>query len=144
MLYSALRCLSQILESLSSQGKIYKVSTAICRVFVLISLRLMYSISRYYISLYFRNLSMTFLRWYTNTSCTVVIHHSCLLTNSYLHISVYIQENWKFLFFCKQRRSVFLPSLGDFNLVITSFSPMAICKHDMNYDYDKYHGNDLI
>ena len=138
VLYSALRFLSQILEILSSQEKIYKVPTAICRVSVLISISLMYSYLRYYISLYFWNFSMTFLRWYTNTSCTVVNHHSCLLTNPYLHISVYIQEN------CKQRRSVFPPSLGDFNLVITSFSPMAICKHDMNYDYDKYHGNDLI
>ena len=88
VLYSALRFLSQIHEILSFQEKLYKVPTAICRVSVLISLSLMYSYSRYYISLYFRNLSMTFLRWYTNTSCTVVIHHSCLLTNPYLHLSV--------------------------------------------------------
>ena len=143
VLYSALRFLSQIHEILSFQEKLYKVPTAICRVSVLIFLSLMYSISRYYISFNFRNFSMTFLRWDTNTSCTVVIHLSCLLTNRYLHISVYIHENENF-FFCKQRGSVFPPSLRDFNLVITSFSPMDICKHGMNHDYDKYHGNDLI
>ena len=89
---------------------------------------------------------MTYLRC-KYTSCTGAIHHSRLLTNPYLHISVYrlyIQENWKFLVFGKERWSVFPPSLGDFNLVITSFSPMNICKHGMNHDYNKYHGNDLI
>ena len=121
-------------NSLLSRKNI-KVPTAICRVYVPISLSPMNSISRYYISFYCRNFLMTFLRWYTNTSCTVVIYHSCLLTNPYLHISVYIQEHWKFFFFfCKQRGSVFPSSLGDFDLVITSFSPMDICKHDMNHD----------